>query len=41
MAGKQSSNGGVKWTAMSTVIAALVAAAAAIVVGYWQYAQKN
>jgi len=41
MAGGQNSNGGVKWTAMSTIIAALVAAIAAITVGYWQYSQKS
>jgi hypothetical protein len=41
MAGGQNSNGGVKWTAMSAVVAALIAATAAIIVGYWQYAQKS
>jgi hypothetical protein len=41
MAGGQGSNGGVRWTAMSTIIAALIAATAAITVGYWQYSQKN
>ncbi len=40
-AGGQNSNGGVKWTAMSTIVAALIAATAAITVGYWQYSQKS
>ena len=41
MASGQNSNGGVKWTAMSTIVAALIAAIAAITVGYWQYFKNN
>jgi hypothetical protein len=41
MAGGQNYNGDVKWTAMSTIGAALIAAIAVITVGYWQYSQKS
>jgi hypothetical protein len=41
MAGGQNPNGGVKWTAMSTILAALIAATATITIGYWQYFQKK
>lgn len=34
-------SGGVKWSAGATILAALIAATAAIVVGYWQHGQKS